>query len=64
MKTINIEIRQQNENVQQYNVYVGYDNRPLQLHSMALTYDEAQILGFAIIKMNPDCIPKIVIDKY
>ena len=64
MKTIKIEIRQQNEEVQLYNVYVGYDDKPVQLHSMALSFDESQRLGFTIIRMNPDCMPKILVDKY
>ena len=64
MKTIQIEIRQQNENCQLYNVYVGYDNKPQMLHSMALSFEESENLGFNIIKMNSDCFPNIIIDKF
>jgi hypothetical protein len=60
MKTIQIEIRQQNENVRLYNLYVGYNNKPLQLHSMALTSKEdCRDLGFRIIEMNKGLIPQI-----
>ena len=64
METIQIEIRQQNENCQLYNLYVGYDNKPIQLHSMALSFEEAENLGFRVIQMNPKLIPQIIIDKY
>jgi len=64
MKTIQIEIRQQNENVQLYNLYVGYDKKYPQLHCMALSYDEAEQLGFRIICVNRDCKPEIIIHKY
>ena len=64
METIQIEIRQQNESHQLFNVYVGYNKKPPQLHSMALTYEEAESLGFRIIQMNPDYLPKITIDKF
>jgi hypothetical protein len=50
-KRLYIELRQQNENVQLYNLYVGYDpNRPLQLRLMALSLDEAKIQAFEIIQ--------------
>ena len=64
MKTMQIEIRQQNENVQLYNLYVGYNNKMPLLHSMALSFEEAESLGFRVIKSNPEYKPQILIDKY
>jgi hypothetical protein len=64
METIQIEIRQQNESVQLYNVYVGYNKKYPQLHSMALSYEEAERLAFNIIKANQDYKPEILIDKF
>ena len=63
--TIQIEIRQQNENVQLYNIYVGYNKKYPQLHSLAVEgYEEAERICFGIIKMNPDYFPQILIDKF
>ena len=60
MKTIQIEIRQQNENVRLYNVYVGYNHKPLMLHTMALkSREEVCDLGFRIIELNKGLIPEI-----
>jgi hypothetical protein len=60
LKSLQIEIRQQNENVRLYNLYVGFNRKPLMLHTMALkTKDEARILGFTIIELGKGLIPEI-----
>jgi hypothetical protein len=65
MGTIQIEIRQQNENVRLYNLYIGFDDKPMILHSMALTSrDEARCVGFSIIELNKGLIPQITWIKY
>jgi len=64
MKTIQIEIKQQNETCELHNVYVGYNNKYPQLHSMALSMDESKILSFDIIRANKDCKPEILIDTF
>ena len=64
MKTIQIEIRQQNETCNLHNVYVGYDNKSLQLHTMALSLDESKLLALDIIIANNDCKPEILIDTF
>jgi hypothetical protein len=60
LKTMQIEIRQQNENKQLFNLYLGFNNRPLTLHTMAIeSKDEARLVAFAIIEMNKNIIPQI-----
>jgi len=62
--TITIEIKQQNEHCQLHNVYVRYTGEPAQLHSMALSLDEAKILAVDIIIKNTDCKAVILLDTF
>lgn len=73
MKTIQILIRQQNENCNLHNLYVGYNkdaykrfkyHKPIQLHTMALSLDDAKLLGFNIIIKNPEYLPEIQIETF
>jgi len=64
MKTIQIEIRQQNENVRLFNVYVGYNNKPLMLHSMALSQTEGFRIVRKFIEMNKGLITQISWERY
>ena len=69
MKTIQIEIRQQNETCKLHNLYICYTDdagkpRATRLHSMALSLDEAKILALDIIIANPEYKPEIFIDTF
>jgi hypothetical protein len=65
LKTLQIEIRQQNENVRLYNLYLGFNGHTPMLHTVAIeTKDEARTIGFHIIEMCRGLIPQITWETY
>ena len=62
---IHIEIRQQNESHRLYNVYVGYGDKALTLHTMAHeSLDAVESCVCRIIEMNPNWLPHITRETY